>query len=105
MKEPITPEMIALYGPMPQPSLLRPVSSAYFSYLRKTGAIYVKQVIQRYIRDAILERDGHRCRKCGATEDLTIDHIVAEKLGGTLDEANLQTLCRTCNSRKGVGSI
>lgn len=96
--------MIALCGSMPHPSLVRPVSSAYFSYLRKTGAIYEKRVIPRRIREAILERDGHRCRTCGATHDLTIDHIVAEKFGGTLDPENLQVLCRSCNSRKGTGA-
>lgn len=32
---------------------------------------------------------------------LSIDHIHPERHGGTLDEDNLQTLCRPCNSRKG----
>lgn len=94
--------LISHYGPMPLPSLLGPVIRAYFSYLRKTGAIYEKRVISRDLRDAILQRDGRQCCTCGATEDLTIDHIVAEKLGGTLDPANLQVLCRKCNSRKGA---
>ena len=41
------------------------------------------------------------CAYCGATEDLTCDHVRPRALGGTA-EGPLQTLCRTCNSRKGA---
>lgn len=51
------------------------------------------------LRAAILRRDG-KCLECGATGDLTLDHIVPRALGGTDDEKNLQTLCRRCNSAK-----
>jgi len=68
----------------------------------ESDAAYTKQPIPRRLRAAILQRDGHYCRACGSTADLTIDHIVPEKLGGTLDPSNLQVLCRTCNSRKGA---
>ena len=40
------------------------------------------------------------CARCGSTTDLTADHLVARALGGTIADG-LQTLCRTCNSRKG----
>lgn len=50
----------------------------------------------------IFERDGHRCQECGATEEITVDHIVPISAGGTDDDGNLQTLCRSCNSRKGA---
>lgn len=50
----------------------------------------------------IYERDGFRCLHCSTTEDLTIDHIVPRRRGGTNDESNLQTLCRRCNSSKGA---
>lgn len=53
------------------------------------------------VRHAVYERDHFRCVECGATDDLTVDHIVAWSLGGLDDPANLQTLCRPCNSRKG----
>lgn len=42
------------------------------------------------------------CAFCNATEDLTVDHIVAYSLGGTDDRHNLQCLCRPCNSSKGI---
>lgn len=50
----------------------------------------------------VFDRDGHRCRQCKATEDLTVDHIIPLVRGGAHDEGNLQTLCRPCNSRKGA---
>lgn len=54
------------------------------------------------LRSQIYERDGYRCKHCGATENLSIDHIHPFSLGGLEDAANLQTLCRSCNSRKGA---
>ena len=53
------------------------------------------------IRTAVLDRDGHTCRRCGATEDLALDHIHPWSLGGPDTPDNLQVLCRPCNSRKG----
>jgi hypothetical protein len=50
----------------------------------------------------VFDRDGWRCAFCGSTEDLTIDHIYPRILGGGHGEDNLQTLCRSCNSRKGA---
>lgn len=56
----------------------------------------------------IIERDGHQCVRCGATTDLTVDHIVSLDTmtqddlddGLDTDPDNLQTLCRSCNARK-----
>lgn len=56
-------------------------------------------------RALIMERDGFRCRRCGAgprDERLVIDHIVPLALGGTSDDDNLQTLCHPCNQGKGA---
>jgi hypothetical protein len=53
-------------------------------------------------RRTIYERDAYRCQMCDGWEDLTIDHIVPRERGGTNDMDNLQTLCRKCNSRKGI---
>lgn len=56
------------------------------------------------LRKAVLARDGHRCLKCQATENLTLDHVVPRALGGTNDKDNLQTLCLRCNFQKGSKS-
>jgi 5-methylcytosine-specific restriction endonuclease McrA len=39
------------------------------------------------------------CEVCGATKDLTADHVVPRSLAG-----GLRTLCRPCNAKKGAAS-
>jgi 5-methylcytosine-specific restriction protein A len=54
-------------------------------------------------RTRVMERDGFRCRRCGATPDraqLVVDHVVPVAKGGTADPSNLQTLCEPCNAGK-----
>lgn len=53
-------------------------------------------------RSTVFDRDGHRCRLCGSTDNLVLDHIVPISKGGSDDIGNLQTLCWSCNSRKGA---
>jgi 5-methylcytosine-specific restriction endonuclease McrA len=56
------------------------------------------------LRWRVLSRDNYVCRICGARgadAELTVDHITPLIAGGSNDEFNLQTLCRSCNSRKG----
>lgn len=53
-------------------------------------------------REKVFQRDGHRCRRCGSTDDLTIDHIFPQSIGGTHAIENLRTLCRSCNSARPV---
>ncbi len=54
------------------------------------------------IRAIVFERDGHLCQHCGTTERLSLDHIYPKSLGGSDEIDNLQTLCVSCNSRKGT---
>lgn len=54
------------------------------------------------IRRAVFARDGHVCVECGATDDLTLDHIWPQALGGEHTVENLRVLCRSCNSSKGA---
>lgn len=56
------------------------------------------------MRSYVLERDGFRCRRCGACASdgatLVVDHIVPYSVGGKTEEPNLQTLCQSCNAGK-----
>lgn len=54
------------------------------------------------MRFSIYARDDHRCCKCGRrTDDLEIDHIIPVSKGGKSTYNNLQTLCHSCNVKKG----
>lgn len=55
------------------------------------------------LRTRILVRDSFTCRSCNVVAyglAAHVDHIVPLELGGTDDEANLQTLCSRCHGRK-----
>lgn len=55
-------------------------------------------------RFLIMRRDEFRCQLCGASSQdgarLEIDHKVPVAHGGTDEDANLWTLCSTCNKGK-----
>lgn len=53
-------------------------------------------------RPVVFERDGHKCRICGTEERLVVDHIIPISRGGSDELDNLQTLCWSCNCRKGA---
>jgi hypothetical protein len=54
------------------------------------------------MRVAVYARDNGLCLHCGATENLSIDHIYPWSKGGLHEMDNFQTLCRSCNSKKGA---
>lgn len=51
-------------------------------------------------RKIVVELLGSKCARCGATEHLHRDHIVALKNGGLHTASNLQLLCRYCHAHK-----
>lgn len=63
---------------------------------------YRKVPIPNDIRWAVWERDNFTCQHCGSRRNLTIDHIHPESKGGEMTMDNAQTLCKSCNSRKGA---
>lgn len=50
----------------------------------------------------IWARDRGRCRNCGSTYALEIDHILPRAKGGGDDPENLRLLCRSCNQRAAI---
>lgn len=57
--------------------------------------------IPRDVVGYVWMRDGGRCRECGSTKDLQIDHIIPFAKGGSSEPDNLQILCKNCNLKKG----
>jgi len=54
------------------------------------------------LRWKVWERDNFTCKHCGSRRNLSIDHIIPESKDGLTILENLQTLCRSCNSKKGA---
>ena len=57
------------------------------------------------VRRRIIERDGFACQRCGAEDDLQVDHIIPISRSGTSDDDNLQVLCAPCNRSKGAKTL
>lgn len=57
---------------------------------------YIK--VPKEIRERVIH--GGVCKICGASENLTVDHIIPRCYGGSNNIDNLQCLCGSCNSRK-----
>lgn len=52
-------------------------------------------------RDEIFKRDKHTCQVCERIGgELELDHILNVARGGTDDDHNLQTICKTCHIPK-----
>ena len=55
---------------------------------------------------SVLEKYGNKCLCCGRNNiNLTMDHVVPLKFGGTHTVENVQPLCISCNSKKGTKHI
>lgn len=60
----------------------------------------------RQLRRWVLDRDGHRCRGCGAAGRLECDHIENWRDGGAFwSPQNLQVLCRGCHIQKSAREV
>lgn len=73
---------------------------------RKDHARHSKRVTAtrrwQVLRQAILERDGWKCRCCGSLCRLEIDHVKPVRTHPELSftPANLQALCGPCHTKK-----
>lgn len=90
---------------------VRTIHSIFKSYYK--NSIYRQELIDKFprliaqkfigrkkIREFIFKRDGYSCLKCGNSDKLTIDHILPVSKKGENKISNLQTLCKSCNSKK-----
>lgn len=70
---------------------------------KKRRVTYVLSTPLRAKRKRVYENDGWKCTNCGETDitKLSLDHIHPKSKGGKGHVANLQTLCKRCNSLKG----
>jgi hypothetical protein len=60
-----------------------------------------RRVIPTVVKIEVWRRDGGKCAKCGATEDLHFDHIIPWSRGGSSNTAdNVQLLCGKHNLEK-----
>ena len=66
-----------------------------------------KKTLSAKFRNMVISRDNGRCRACGIgdVDSLECDHIVPESQGGQDTLGNMQTLCHTCNNRKGKTNV
>lgn len=79
----------------------------------KTEKGRIASVLKRHRRNAqedvqltrdqvteLMKKFSHKCFKCQAIKDLTLDHHVPRVLGGKLEQSNVVILCRKCNGHK-----
>lgn len=60
-----------------------------------------RRVIPTHVKLEVWKRDGGKCSKCGATDELHFDHILPFSKGGTsLSAENVQLLCARHNLQK-----
>ena len=64
---------------------------------RQQACLYTSQY---RVKSQVFKLHGEKCLACGATEDITLDHIVPVCKGGKNEIDNLQPLCKSCNSKK-----
>jgi 5-methylcytosine-specific restriction endonuclease McrA len=61
------------------------------------------RIIPTAVKFAVFKRDGGKGTKCGASDGLHFDHILAYSRGGSsVTEENIQLLCARHNLQKGA---
>lgn len=83
----------------------REIHSPSFS-MRLPSVIALRQYVRptaysAFTRFNLFLRDRFRCQYCGASDDLTFDHVIPRTLGGRTTWENVAAACSPCNLRKG----
>ena len=71
-----------------------------FVHWRKSQDGDYRRNIRKSVRQAVYDRDGHACFQCGATENLSLDHIIRYADDGPDTIENLRVLCMPCNLKR-----
>lgn len=58
-----------------------------------------KTAIPKKVKEAVWERDEHRCVLCGSPFAAPVAHFIARSQGGLGVEQNVVTLCEACHYR------
>lgn len=74
--------------------------------MRLPSVVALKQFIVQdrppaFTRFNVFLRDAFSCQYCGATDDLTFDHVIPRSRGGRTTWENIVTACARCNLTKG----
>jgi HNH endonuclease len=86
--------LIATANAVEMPDFDKPVKPVQVRKTRRPLSVQ-----KRYF---ILKRDRYQCRNCHRSGvELEVDHITPVSKGGRDIPANLQTLCKACNRKKG----
>lgn len=82
------------------------VSKKMFPGKKNINKKTVSNTFSPKLRWQVMERDGHKCVKCGRSAadgvKLHVDHIYPKSRGGMATLSNGQTLCNECNIGKGA---
>jgi len=70
------------------------------AYKHRRRALQRAATVEDFDIVAVWERDSRTCIYCGATDNLTIDHIKPLAKGGAHNPDNLCVACLSCNSSK-----
>ena len=65
----------------------------------------LNNISEPYDFKAICIHYDNRCVRCGEEKPLTVDHILPVSKGGPDIAENIQPLCKSCNSSKGIQHI
>lgn len=68
---------------------------------RKNACSFTKKLA---VKNEVIRLHGDKCLCCGSTK-ITLDHVIPVHLGGKNEIANLQPLCKSCNSKKSTKII
>lgn len=61
---------------------------------------YLQTEHWRVLRSSVLDRDGHKCRKCGSGKFLQVHHRIYRTLWTETIADDLVTLCNDCHERE-----